>query len=152
MLLNSEITNISNIKFTRNLSVLSWLNSGEKALYAIQNSPILGFGPGSTGFFDFKSKFYYAVVMAGDGVAEINHLDAYSLFFRGIIEYGGIFITLIILNFRKYFSFFKKASIENKSLFLMSFTLFIGALLKQTSLPQSIVFLSFYIPLLKITK
>ena len=93
--------------------------------------------------------FYKDLLIVTKG-QEINILDGYSLLFRGIIEYGSSFLFVIILNFRKYLINLKSTQLETKSIFLMSFILFIGALLKQTALPQSIVFLAFYLPLIKI--
>jgi len=150
-----SLLEISDLNLTpqknNNMSVLSWLNSGDKALYVLKNSPIFGFGPGSTGYFQYFSIFYKDLIALFDGV-ESNWGDGYSLLFRGTIEYGSVFLIIIILNFRKYFINLQSSQLENKSIFLMSFILFIGALLKQTALPQSIVFLAFYLPLIKINE
>ena len=138
-----------NIKLIRNLSVLSWLNSADKALFVLKTSPFFGLGAGSTGHFEFTSRFYEDLLITAGG-QEINQWDGYSLMFRGVIEYGSIFLIIIFLNFKNYIYRFSNRNVEEKSLLLMSLTLFIGALLKQPALTSSLVFLAFYIPLIKV--
>ena len=149
IILNPSTVTPENIKLVRNMSVLSWLNSADKALYVFNLSPIIGLGPGSTGYFPFISRFYKELLIATNG-SEINRFDGYSLLFRGTIEYGFLFLTIILLNFRRYFYRFNNCIVEEKGLLLMALTLFIGSLIKQTTLCSSLVFLGFYIPLIRI--
>lgn len=138
-----------NIKYVRNMSVLSWLNSADKALFVLKTSPFFGLGAGSTGHFLFISRFYEDLLMTAGG-EEMNQWDGYSLMFRGVIEYGSIFLIIIFLNFKNYIYRFSNRNVEERSLLLMSLTLFIGALLKQPALTSSLVFLAFYIPLIRV--
>ena len=149
VILNPSIVTPENVKLVRNMSVLSWLNPADKALFVLKTAPFFGLGPGSTGHFLFNSRFYEDLLMSAGG-KEINQFDGYSLMFRGVIEYGSIFLIIIFLNFKKLIYRFNERSIEERSLSLMSLTLLIGALLKQPTLTSSLVFLGFYIPLIRV--
>lgn len=149
LIFDPSIITPENIKYVRNLSVLSWLNSADKALFALKISPVFGLGAGSTGHFSFISRFYEDLLMTAGG-EEMNQWDGYSLMFRGVIEYGSIFLIIIFLNFKNYIYRFNNRNLEERSLLLMSLTLFIGALLKQPALTSSLVFLAFYIPLIRV--
>ena len=109
----SSILTSETLRNSRNLSILSWLNSADKALYVFNLSPIIGLGPGSTGHFPFISRFYKELLIATNG-SEINRFDGYSLLFRGTIEYGVLFLTIILLNFWRYFYRFNNCIVEER--------------------------------------
>ena len=106
-----SLITFENIKLVRNMSVLSWLNSADKALFVLKTAPFFGLGPGSTGHFLFTSRFYEDLLISAGG-KEINQFDGYSLMFRGVIEYGSIFLIIIFLNFKKFIYRFSERSIE----------------------------------------
>lgn len=136
---------------TLNVSSLTWLRSFDMMLYSIAESPVVGMGLGSTGFFDFPSKHSTLLEMINEG--DRNIYDAYSMAFRLIIELGlPIFLLLSFLFVRKWFlfvKFLKTRLIENNNsdmpiifLFTFSVTMLIGILIKDPTYSRSAFYLS----------
>jgi hypothetical protein len=134
-----------------NVSSLTWLRSFDMMLYSIGESPVVGMGLGSTGFFDFPSKHSVLLEMINEG--DRNIYDAYSMTFRLIIELGlPFFLLLSFLFVRKWFlfsKFLKARPTENVNcnmplmfLFTFSTTMLIGILIKDPTYSRSAFYLS----------
>ena len=63
-------------------------------LYSIKKTYIFGYGLGQTGEFYFPS--IYGEKLSDYGVFNLTLKDAFSLFFRLVIELGLLFILLIL--------------------------------------------------------
>jgi len=134
-----------------NVSSLTWLRSFDMMLYSIAESPVVGMGLGSTGFFNFPSELSTLLEMINEG--DRNIYDAYSMAFRLIIELGlPIFLLLSFLFIRKWLffnKFLKTKLIENINcniplmfLFTFSTTMLIGILIKDPTYSRSAFYLS----------
>lgn len=146
----------SRIEDKDNISRLAWLNGMDQTFTSIKISP-LGVGLGGTGFLDFSSENSLQLTL--QGVAGLNHNDAYSLLFRMIIELGIPFVILCILLFsRKLFYFHKfinKKLVCDKqeseqilyTIFNLTFasTLIIGSLIKEPLYSSSILYTGVFI-------
>jgi len=118
-----------------------------QSFYTLTNSPIFGFGFGSTGTFEYSSKFL--PLMASLGWENMNLKDAYSGLFRLIIE-TGIIGPLFLFSYTFYIgkrikylykvvksddSYNGDFSINNYSnivfVFVFGLTILIGILLKE---------------------
>ena len=75
-----------------NLSLLSWLQGYEQMMASLSYSPLVGVGLGGTGYFEFQSQ--YSDLLFRANIADLNRYDAYSGFFRLMIELGPIFMGL----------------------------------------------------------
>ncbi len=138
---------------SKNLSVLSWLRGFDQAYFAAANSPLVGYGLGSTGHINFQSA--NSDVLYEMGHDYLNLLDGYSLFFRLTIEVGFIvliiFITYCIGTFVKNIKLFLSKSISNKiksdGIFLLFFslTLYIGCLLKEPTYSRSLLYCGIFL-------
>jgi hypothetical protein len=134
-----------------NLSMLSWLRGLDQMLHVAGASPLFGFGLGSTGYFDFESA--HSVTLANLGMEILNLTDAYSAFFRIIIELGIPFMIMLliyicnrILVFKKYLKIHNiykfNQSIPVVFLFIFSLTLTIGILIKEPTYSRSYVYVA----------
>jgi len=134
------------------LSTWNWYFGMEQAIYAMQNSPILGMGAGSTGEFYFPTDYWLRGIPSEDS----NIKDAYSLAFRVIIEFGLLFfmfliykiITIFISTSRLLSSLSKENLVLCKYqtfLFIFSSTLLIGDIIKEPIFSRSYVFGAFFI-------
>lgn len=129
-------------KETNSLSLLSWLRGFEQMIYSIKKTYIFGFGLGSTGEYYFPS--FYGDRLNYFGLFNLTLKDAFSLFFRLIIEVGILFtsVFLFYLYFRvkKFFDIYKKNKINLKNyffLFIFSFTILVGSLIKEPNYARS---------------
>jgi len=120
--------------------------------HSIINSPIFGFGLGSTGYFPFNSEF--TDELAIQRVYSVNLTDAYSAAFRLVVEIGFLPFLLFIFYLYHKFKLFKNYQILIKNndegnfhpeifLFIFAFSLIIGFLIKEPSYARSYVYLSF---------
>lgn len=137
-----------NIANPTNLSLLSWLRGLDQAIYASQNSFLLGFGPGSTGEFDFSSK--YSELLSKSKLEKLNLADAYSAFFRFTIEIGLVMTILIVFLAFKIFlkgTGYRHQERSKDYIFILwfAFTLFIGVLIKEPTYSRSYVFVSVFL-------
>lgn len=135
-----------------NISLLSWLEGFDQMKTAINRSPIFGFGLGSTGYFRFES--LYTSELASQKIGSLNLKDAFSGFFRLVIEVGLISVLLFIWFLMKRFKIFKKIYFSSNNivakdiyypqffLFVFAFSLVIGFLLKEPSYARSYVYLA----------
>jgi len=135
-----------------NVSLLSWLEGFDQMKHSIINSPIFGFGLGSTGYFPFNSEF--TDELAIQRVYSVNLTDAYSAAFRLVVEIGFLPFLLFIFYLYHKFKLFKNYQILIKNndegnfhpeifLFIFAFSLIIGFLIKEPSYARSYVYLSF---------
>lgn len=137
----SHYFNRFNVDETSNLSLLSWLRGFDQMKAALYQNPFIGMGVGSTGGFDFKSNHHFNLDQ--QGYPDLNLKDAFSGFFRLVIEIG-LFGTIIFLYFflqntRKVFLMATYPS--NIILFSFGFTMLIGILLKEPNFARSFIFL-----------
>jgi hypothetical protein len=131
-----------------NLSLLSWLRGLDQAIYAAKNSFVFGFGPGSTGEFDFPSK--YTGMLAIRHHENLNLADAYSAFFRMTIEMGFVVTLIIVIIGVKIFlvgAVTKDVKMSRDSVFILwfGFTLLIGVMIKEPTYSRSYVFVSVFL-------
>lgn len=131
-----------------NLSLLSWLRGLDQAIYASKNSFLLGFGPGSTGQFDFPSIYTEMLELRRHG--RLNLEDAYSGLFRLSIEIGIVAVSIITAVVLKIFflnSHRGSNGASNQSMFILwfSFALFIGIMIKEPTYSRSYVFVSAFL-------
>jgi hypothetical protein len=130
-----------------NLSIVAWLQGLDQALTSISSSPIIGFGLGSTGGFDFISDTHYKLeIMNKIGQ---NRFDGYSMIYRLIIEMGLMLILFILFEIFKECVMFTKTIIkfhDHPAIrfyvfnFIFSFTLLIGVLIKEPTYARSYVY------------
>jgi hypothetical protein len=138
-----------------NSSVLSWLRGLDQMLYVLMNSPLLGFGLGNTGQFDFISQ--RNIELNNLDANNLNINDGYSMLFRLIIEAGllplGIFIIYLINRINLFVIFLNnnnnKLSVKyNNAIifnFVFSLSLLIGILIKEPIYSRSIFYLSIFL-------
>lgn len=135
---------------TRSLSLLSWLRGLEQMLYSLKETYIFGYGLGSTGEFYFPS--IYGEKLNKYGVFNLTLKDAFSLFFRLIIEIGLLFTLLLLY---KIFAITKnvlRENIKNKKIFnegififVFAITIFAGSLIKEPNYARSSIFVAMLI-------
>jgi len=126
--------------------------------HSIALSPILGFGLGSTGYFEFESK--NTEILESFNLEFLNKYDAYSGFFRMTIELGILFIIILftfIYTKLKYFKLYVKKIKQTHSnfiniidihltfIFIFSFTMVIGILIKEPTYSRSIVYVGWFL-------
>lgn len=123
------------------VSSISFINGFLQAFSVLSTSPLLGLGAGSTGSFTpaFTASSNY---LAG---TLLNSNDAYSLLFRGTIEFGLIFILISIRLIYKYLFAMHNSVGSSKWILSVGFCLLIGSLVKQPILPSPLVFCSVFI-------
>jgi hypothetical protein len=135
-----------------NISLLSWLRGFDQAREAALTSPFFGYGLGSTGFILFDSQ--HSEALAAFGLEGLNMKDAYSGFFRLVIELG-LFTTLAIIfllqTHVKGIRLSNKNGINDyeaivsKSLAIFGMTLLIGILIKEPGYSRSYVYLAVFL-------
>src|SRR5690606_6807636 len=110
----------------------------------LKHSPIVGFGLGATGCFNYDSEYTFYLEKLGS--SDLNLLDAYSLLFRWTIEIGmGILLVIIYFLHRKVKLLMNdkdlsEISLNIKSLFVFGFSIFIGSLIKEPNYGVSPLF------------
>lgn len=137
-------------KDTNSLSQLAWLRGFEQMVFSIKKTYIFGFGLGSTGEYYFPS--YYGDKLNFWGLFNLTLKDGFSLFFRLVIEIG-IFFTLVFLVYlyfrvKNFFYIYKLNKIELKNyffLFIFSFTVLIGSLIKEPNYARSSLCVALFI-------
>ena len=131
-----------------NPSLLSWLRGLDQAIVVLKNSPLFGYGIGSTGYFDFESA--YGDRLAYYRIYDLTLRDAFSLLWRLIIEIGilPIFIFSIYLLSRiREFRLFLINNHEDKNFkyivfnFTFALALILGCLIKEPNYARSTMFL-----------
>ena len=129
-----------------NLSLLSWLQGYDQMVASLSKYPITGAGLGATGFFDFYSE--YSDYLFEANIADLNRLDAYSGFFRLVIETGPIFVAAFAYavweRLYRLWNSVKRGLLPRGSdakyqmfLFAFGLTLIIGFLLKEPTYSRS---------------
>ena len=122
-----------------NLSQLAWLGGYDQMIGSLKLNPIFGQGLGGTGLFNFDSDALYE--LADKGASNLGLLDAYSGFFRLVIEMGALPVLIIfsamankLLKFRTYINSYNKKYIDDNIVFILVFTqtVLIGVLLKES--------------------
>lgn len=73
---------------TTNISLLAWLQGYDQMIASLRRFPLIGAGLGGTGYFYFYSANSEALVHYY--LADLNRFDAFSGFFRLIIELGPV--------------------------------------------------------------
>ena len=137
-----------------NLSTLAWLYGYDQMLSAVSRSPLFGMGLGSTGYFPFDSE--YADIMSESNVGILNVTDAYSAFFRIVIELGVPFILFLsaylwcrYIDFKRYIAYHMIHHSQNFEptvfLFIFSITMIIGILIKEPTFSRSFVYIAWVI-------
>ena len=122
------------------LSLLAWLMGLDQALYSIKTNLFLGVGLGSTGEFLFDSLFKEKLNILGSGSLTLK--DAFSLFFRLIVEIG-FFLTISFVLYLIVKTFNVMRNLNSQSFkkyifcFIFSLSLIIGSLLKEPNLGRS---------------
>jgi hypothetical protein len=138
-----------------NISLLSWLEGFDQMKTAISRSPIFGLGLGSTGYFSFESN--NTIALENLKIGSLNLKDAFSGFFRLVIEIGLISVLLFIWFLTKRFRKFKNIYFSSNNrvakknyyseffLFIFAFSLMMGFLLKEPSYARSYVYMAFFL-------
>lgn len=122
------------------MSLLAWLMGFDQALYSIKTNLFLGVGLGSTGEFLFDSVFKDRLNILGSG--DLTLKDAFSLFFRLIIEIG-FFLTISFVLYLIVKTFNVMRNLNSESFkkyifcFIFSLSLIIGSLLKEPNFGRS---------------
>tara|TARA_B110000967_G_scaffold149354_1_gene153079 strand:- start:439 stop:846 length:408 start_codon:yes stop_codon:yes gene_type:complete len=119
----------------------------EQMIYSVKETYLFGFGLGTTGEYYFPS--VSGEKLKNYGVFQLTLKDAFSLFFRLIIEIGLIFTSIFLLLIF-YISFkFLRETIKNKDefisrifLFSFSLTVIIGSLIKEPNYARSTLFIA----------
>ena len=135
------------------MSVLAWVRGFDQAYHVFQVSPIFGFGLGSTGGFEIDSLAQEA--LETHNIGALTKLDAYSMFFRLVVELGFAFVLVFLIyilvqlkNFRSlllnkyYVNYDFKYCIF---IFFFSFTLIVGILIKEPTYSRSYVYISIFL-------
>ena len=135
---------------TNSLSLLSWLRGLDQMLYSLKQTYIFGHGLGTTGEFYFPS--VYGEKLTTYGLYSLTLKDAFSLFFRLVIEIGPIFTLLLLY---KVFDITKnvlRETIKNKKIFnenifvfIFAITIFVGSLIKEPNYARSSLFIAILI-------
>lgn len=128
------------------ISSISYHNGLMQALHVISHSPLFGAGPGAAGYNNFSPQLLGAKHL--NQYLYLNYNDAYSLLFRGVIEFG--FVFLFSTFFFLYRLLGSLSGDLNNSIIFLSLLLFVGSLFKQPVLPSNLVFLSFYISFIRL--
>lgn len=137
-----------------NLSVLAWLRGYDQMVATILNSPILGNGLGSTGYFEFNS--VYALTLDEQGMGVLNLTDAYSLAFRLVIEIGLPMTIIFMIYFGRRLNIFRQSLRILQGLpasqaipvvfnFVFAVSLILGALLKEPLYSNSVLYLAVFL-------
>lgn len=154
LFLTSHFQSRTDISDPTNLSLLAWLQGFDQMKASVIQSPIVGFGLGSTGYVNFKSD--YADMLQSIGKGDLTLNDAFSLSFRLIIEIGLPFFIIFLVflkkkmsDFKNYFIFCKKHN-TNLSFsvvfnFVFSITIILGCFLKEPLYPNSFLYLSIFL-------
>jgi len=125
------------------VSSIAFLNGFAQSLSALIISPIIGLGAGMTGYFDSN----LSVHTINESALQLNNNDAYSLFFRGVVEFGLLYILISFFWLRSLLHSFSFATGMKRPLLALSLCLYLGAMLKHPMLPSSLVFCAFYLPI-----
>jgi hypothetical protein len=134
-----------------NFSLLSWLRGLDQMVAATKHSSLFGMGLGSTGFFEFQSR--YSDILAALGRPKLNLTDAYSLAFRLVIEIGlPIFVMFLIYlssrvrAFIRFLHSYVHAGVDPPTAvvfnFVFAITVISGCLLKEPLYPQSFLYVA----------
>ena len=122
------------------LSLLAWLMGLDQALYSVKTNLLFGIGLGSTGEFFFDSVFKERLNILGSGNLTLK--DAFSLFFRLVIEIGFL-LTISFIIYLMVKTFVTMRNLNNRSFkkyifcFIFSLSLIVGSLLKEPNLGRS---------------
>ena len=154
LFLTSHFQSRTDISDPTNLSLLAWLQGFDQMKASVIQSPIVGFGLGSTGYVNFKSD--YADMLQSIGKGDLTLNDAFSLSFRLIIEIGLPFFIIFLVFLKKKMSDFKHYFIlckkRNTNLsfsvvfnFVFSITIILGCFLKEPLYPNSFLYLSIFL-------
>lgn len=147
--INSLLSRLTTDQY--NISFLTWFYGMDQAIFAMLNNPITGFGLGSTGFIDFYSSNNN--LLESLNFSNQNRFDAYSLFFRFLIELGFFITFTLILFLLKCFKSLVDTPKEHYSIqknaliFLKFFSLAIvtGLLIKEPVYSRSVCYLGFFL-------
>jgi len=126
---------------TSSLSLLAWIMGFDQMIKSFDYNVILGLGVGlgSTGEFFFESNAKNILNSYGSG--DLTLKDAYSLFYRLVIEIGLIitliFIAYIFIKTHYFLKTIDKKKIESLFCFIFSLTIIIGSLIKEPNLSRS---------------
>jgi len=140
---------------TVNFSLLSYLACFDQVKTAIELSPYFGLSVGSMGYFPYVSA--NESILSLYSTFNSNAYDAYSLFFRLIIEFG-LFLPLILVLFlifiiTKFIKLIKtKSAYEDIFLFFNSASIIVFCLSKGASVSHGYLFTNFFIFLFYIKK
>jgi hypothetical protein len=137
-----------NSRINNDISMKTWFLGMEQMFNSLSISPLFGHGVGSTGYFIVD---YY-------GLQEnnINLYDGYSMFFRLVIEYGILPTSYIIyLIIEQLYHFKNYLCAQGKSyklfdmyfvfIFIFSFTIIVGSLLKEPAYGRSSLFIAIFL-------
>ena len=135
------------------LSVLSWVRGFDQAYHVFQVSPIFGFGLGSTGGFEIDS--LSQKVLESHGMGALTKMDAYSMFFRLVVELGFAFVLVFLIYILVQLKSFRSLLLEKHYvnynfqycifIFFFSFTLIVGILIKEPTYARSYVYISIFL-------
>ena len=126
---------------TGSLSLLAWIMGFDQMIKSFDHNVILGLGVGlgSTGEFFFESMAKN--VLNSHGAGDLTLKDAYSLFYRLVIEIGLIltliFIAYISIKTHHFLKTIDKKKMESLFCFIFSLTIIIGSLIKEPNLARS---------------
>jgi hypothetical protein len=129
------------------LSQLSWLQGYNQAISSVKLNYFIGQGLGSTGYISFFSD--YEQVLEKSDLTDLNRYDAYSLFFRWVIEFG-LLITILITRYfiLKFIKGMRQPNFDERDrfvIFLFGFFIFFGSLVKEPNYGFSTFLLCFYL-------
>lgn len=133
---------------TTNVSLLAWLQGFDQMIASLSRFPLTGASLGGTGSFYFYSPSSDA--LAHFNLADLNRSDAFSGFFRLVIEIGPIFTALLLYSLYAQFRSVSRAVGKGhldlspqrvEVVFLLTFAtgLILGTLLKEPTWSRSTV-------------
>ena len=135
------------------ISVLAWLRGFDQAFHVFKSSPIFGFGLGSTGHFEMNS--FSQQVLESIDMGMLTKMDAYSMFFRLVVELGFVFILMTLIYMLVQLKNLRSLLLNKNYLiynfkyaifiFIFSFSLMIGILIKEPTYSRSYVFASIFL-------
>ena len=141
------------INSSTDLSVLAWIRGFDQAFHAFQMAPIFGFGLGSTGGFEMNS--LSQDVLESHNLGGLTKLDGYSMFFRLVVELGfavvSIFLIYLLVQLKNFRSLLLNKNYINYDfnycifIFIFSFTLIVGILIKEPTYARSYVYASIFL-------
>lgn len=131
-----------------NISLLAWLQGFDQMMTSLQKFPLIGAGMGGTGYFYFFSVSAQQLQLYN--LPDLNRFDAFSGFFRLVIELGPVFAGMVIaaiyghmrrIGHADRMGFVRASPQAMELVFLttFAFTIVVGTLIKEPTWSRSTV-------------